>query len=215
MPGLRAAFEPPAVVRSDFAATLYVTEWEGTAELRLVYRAAAYSAERMRILLAQLAHLLAQSAQDPARPLAAYDLSRPAPAALPPDTTAPLPAPPQESVPDTIARWAALTPDAPALRQGTETLSYAAMVAWMDAITARLRDSGLAKGEVVAVRGPRSPSLIVAMAAVLRAGGVLLTLSLDLPPERQQAMLTRAGARRLLRAGPERGRTPGCWKCRT
>ncbi|AWK88322.1 non-ribosomal peptide synthetase [Azospirillum thermophilum] len=196
LPDLRAAFEAPAPMRSEFSMTLYVTEWDGRLELKLQYQRARYSPERVALLLEQLEALLVQAAADPGRALSRFDLAVPA-AALP-DPAAPLDRPAQQPVAGLIAGWAERTPDAPALTQGGLTLSYAAMNDRIAAVARRLLAEGLAPGEAVAVRGPRCPGFIVAMAGVLRAGGVLLTLSLDLPEQRQRAMLEQAGARLLL-----------------
>ncbi len=203
LPDLRAAFEAPAATRCEFAMVLYVTEWDGRLELKLQYQRARYSERRAALLLEQLEGVLAQAVADPDRRLGRFDLTRPD--APPVDPTAPLTPPDQEPVVALIADWAARAPDSPALRQGDLALSYAQLDARITAVARRLLSNGLQPGAVVAVRGPRCPGFIVAMAGVLRAGGVLLTLSLDLPEQRQRVMLEQAGARLMLEPGAAGG----------
>ncbi|HEY0836556.1 MAG TPA: amino acid adenylation domain-containing protein [Azospirillum sp.] len=206
LPGLRADFAAPDAARSEFSMVLYVTEWDGRLELKLQYQRARYSERRMALLLEQLEGLLAQAVADPGRALGRFDLTTPG--APLPDPAAPLERPEQAPVVSLIAGWAERTPDAPALRQGDLALSYAQFDARVAAVARRLLADGLKPGEAVAVRGPRCPGFIVAMAGVLAAGGVLLTLSLDLPEQRQRVMLEQAGVRILLEPGGEAGGWP-------
>ena len=62
-------------------------------------------------------------------------------------------------------------PDAPAVRSGSRELSYAELDARAETLAAFLRRRGLRPGALVAVSMGRTPDLIVAMLAVLKAGG--------------------------------------------
>jgi amino acid adenylation domain-containing protein len=203
--GLRARFEAPAGTRSEFSMVLYVTEWEGALELKALYQRARYSKARMSCFMEQLETILEQAAADPDIELGALDLSTSLSRELLPDPAARLDEPAQTAVPASIADWIARTPDAPAIAQGDSVLSYARFGAAMDALAARLQAAGLKAGDVVGVRGPRCAGFVAGMAATLRAGGVLLNLSLDLPPQRQRQMLLQAGARFLLHVGAWKG----------
>ncbi|GAA0331149.1 hypothetical protein GCM10009087_46640 [Sphingomonas oligophenolica] len=202
LPGLRASFEGPEAQRCEFSMVLYVTEWEGALELRLVYQRARYTEARMTALLEQFDAILRQVAADPDRAIGALDLVTRSALTTLPDPAMPIERPEQEPVPASILRWARRTPDEPAVSQGGVALSYADFAARMTRTAARLRAAGLAQGDVVALHGARSAGFIVAMAAVLQAGGVLLTLSPDLPEQRRRLMLEQASARFLLHAGP-------------
>jgi amino acid adenylation domain-containing protein len=203
-PGLRAVFEGPAAQRCEFSMVLYVTEWQGALELRLVYQRDRYTEARMTALLDQFEAILRRVARDPDRPIGQLDLVTPRAAAALPDPDMALDQPEQEPVPLSILRWAGETPDAAAISQDGALLRYADVASGMTRIADGLRASRLTPGDVVAVHGPRCPGFIVAMAGVLLAGGVLLTLSPDLPEQRQRLMLEQAGARFLLHAGPLR-----------
>lgn len=202
--GLRGSFEAPTPMRPQFSMTLFVLEWEGRLELRLHYKRELYSEQRMTMLLEQFEAILRQAVADADRQLGQLDLRTAGSMDILPDPTAPLSRPEQEPVVRSIARWAERTPDRPAVTQGGVALTYAQFATRMTGLAKRLCAGGLRPGEVAAVLGPRCPGFIVAMAAVLRAGGVLLTLSLDLPVQRRRLMLEQAGARVLLSVGPWR-----------
>jgi amino acid adenylation domain-containing protein len=204
LPDLRAVFESPAAMRCEFSMVLYVTEWEGTLELRLAYQRARYAVARIVTLLDQFEAILHQVARDPDRPLGELDLATLLSREVLPDPTAWLDRPAREPVTGSIARWAERTPDRPALSQGGLVLTYAGFAARMTMVAQGLCSAGMTPGQVVAVHGPRCAGFIVSMAGVLHAGGVLLTLSLDLPESRRLLMLERADARFLLHAGPWR-----------
>jgi non-ribosomal peptide synthetase component F len=201
MPGLRATFEAPVGMRSEFSMVLYVTEWEGTLELKSLYQTARYSPARMACFMEQLETILEQAVADPDSRLGALDLATARSRGLLPDPAARIEEPRQMSVPASIAEWIDTTPDAAAIVQGDTLLSYAQFGGATAALAEQLRAAGLKAGDVVAVRGPRSPGFIAGMAAVLLAQGVLLNISLDLPALRQQQMLQQAGARFLVHIG--------------
>ena len=80
--------------------------------MTLVYDAQLFAAARMREMLAQLAGVLRQAADDPARPVSSLSLLTDAARAALPDPTAPLSAEWRGSVPARFAAHAAATPDA-------------------------------------------------------------------------------------------------------
>jgi amino acid adenylation domain-containing protein len=209
LPGLRASFEAPVGMRSEFSLVLYVTEWEGTLELKALYQCARYSQLRMDCFMEQLESILHQVVSDSERRLGSLDLSTALSQRLLPDPAKPLDRPEQIPVTVSIAEWIARTPDKPAVVQGDAILTYAQLGGAMDALARRLRAAGLKPGDVVAVRGPRSPGFVACMAGALRAGGVLMNLSVDLPTRRQHQMMQQSGARFLFQVGPQRNEDDG------
>jgi amino acid adenylation domain-containing protein len=192
LPGLTATLLDPPVRIEEFSTQLFVTDWDGSLQLDLRYRARRYSEARMACLLEQYAAILRQVAADPRVALGALDLITPRALSVLADPTLPLDTPRHETVMESIASWAARTPDAPALERGGATLTYAELAARIAARAVELR---VEPGDVVAVGGPRGFDLIVDMCAAFAAGGVLLTLSPDLPEERRRVMREEAGQR--------------------
>jgi amino acid adenylation domain-containing protein len=197
--GLEVKLEDPPALVVEFSTQLFVSEWAGALELDLRYRRQRYSEPRMATFLAQYVGVLEQVVRDADRPLAALDLTTARCRTLLPDPTVPLEMPPQRDVPQCLADWIARTPEAIAIQQGTTTLTYAGLGEQMAAIVERLHGAGFEPGDVVAVSGDRTPDTIVSMCATLAAGGVLLTLSPDLPEHRREVMLEQAGTRFILR----------------
>ncbi|MFF0477781.1 amino acid adenylation domain-containing protein [Streptomyces sp. NPDC004284] len=103
-----------------------------------------------------------------------------------------------------VARWAHRTPDAPAVTCGGEVLTYRDLDVRANRIAHRLRSLGLRLDDPVAVCLDRSPLLIVALLAVLKAGGGYLAVDPRDPLERRAALLADAGVRVLL-TGPSDG----------
>jgi amino acid adenylation domain-containing protein len=196
---LRVELEDPPALIEEFSTQLFITDDGAALDLDLRYRAKRYTDERMACFLEQYVDVLRQIARDADRRIASLDLATPLSRTRIPDPTLPLEKPPQVHVPDAIDAWIARTPDAPAIQQGDRTISYEELGDHIGAIGELLEATGFHRGDVVAVAGPRCINVILAMAATLRAGGVLLTLSTELPEQRRQVMLEEAGARFLLR----------------
>ncbi|WP_420129759.1 amino acid adenylation domain-containing protein, partial [Longimicrobium sp.] len=102
-------------VASKFDLTLYAGESPDGIVLHLVYNTALFDAPRVREMLAQMADVLRQAADDADRPIHAYSLLTGDAAALLPDPAAALSAEWRGSVPQLFARHAARTPDAVAV----------------------------------------------------------------------------------------------------
>ncbi|WP_320069479.1 amino acid adenylation domain-containing protein [Micromonospora sp. RTGN7] len=91
----------------------------------------------------------------------------------------------------------------------TTTLSYAALVERVDDLAARLRAAGTVPEQPVVVLLGRSADTIVAMLAVLEAGGVYCPLDPAVPPARTGAMVRDLGARVAIADGENASRLPG------
>ncbi|HEX2081374.1 MAG TPA: amino acid adenylation domain-containing protein, partial [Longimicrobium sp.] len=99
---------------------------------------------------------------------------------------------------DRIAARAARTPHAVAVEGGGERLTYAQLEDRASRLAHRLRALGVQPGVIAAVRAERSVEAVVAIVAVLKAGGAYLPLDPSLPAERQAYMLADSGAALLL-----------------
>ncbi|MGW2569638.1 amino acid adenylation domain-containing protein [Streptomyces sp. NPDC001537] len=105
------------------------------------------------------------------------------------DTTAPVPG---ATVPELVAAQVAKTPDATAVVSGRTELSYRELDARADRLAAALRDRGVGPDVLVAVALPRSADLVVALLAVLKAGGAYLPVDPDYPAARVDLLLSAA-----------------------
>jgi len=95
-------------------------------------------------------------------------------------------------------RQAALTPDAPALSFDGLHLSYSELNARANRLARRLRSLGVGPESPVALYLDRSAEMVVAILAVLKAGGAYLPLDPDYPAERVLFAIEDAGAQLLL-----------------
>ncbi|GAA1753349.1 non-ribosomal peptide synthetase [Luedemannella helvata] len=80
-------------------------------------------------------------------------------------------------------------PQAPVVLGPGPSLTYGELVGRAAALAARLRSAGCGAGTPVALVLERSPELLVAILAVLRAGGVCLTIAPADPPLRMEQVL--------------------------
>ncbi|MGW8871157.1 amino acid adenylation domain-containing protein, partial [Streptomyces sp. NPDC055768] len=105
------------------------------------------------------------------------------------DTTKTLP---DVTVVDLFERQVSRTPDAPAVICGDEEISYAHLDDRASRLARVLVDRGVGPESVVAVAMDRSIDLVVALLAVLKAGGAYLPVDLAYPEERVAFMLADA-----------------------
>lgn len=162
------------------------------ARLALSYAGQRYPAWAMQALLAQYAALLAHVAEAPGTPLAGLRLlDEPARQALLSRQGEPLDVG-SDALPAVIARWARTHPDALALRDARQELSYADLERRVAGMAAALRRLGLRRGHIAALRLPRDAELVVAMLAAWRCGAAYLPLEPDWPDARCAAIVQAA-----------------------
>ncbi|HEX2079519.1 MAG TPA: amino acid adenylation domain-containing protein, partial [Longimicrobium sp.] len=169
---------------SKFDLTLYAGRSARGVEMHLDYNVALFDAARARCMVAQVASLLRQAAEDIDRPIHRYSLLTDDARALLPDPAAPLSAEWRGSVPEIFARHAARTPDALAVEDPRERWSYADLDAASTAIARRLMADGVRPGDVVAILGHRSAALVRALLGTMKAGAAFLILDPAYPPTR-------------------------------
>ncbi|SDG84152.1 amino acid adenylation domain-containing protein [Lentzea fradiae] len=93
----------------------------------------------------------------------------------------------------TLPRLMTGRPDAVALVDDHETVTYAELHARANRLARRLVEQGAEIGDTVAVCLPRGVDLVVAILAVLKAGAAYVLLDPDHPADRRQALLDQAG----------------------
>jgi amino acid adenylation domain-containing protein len=114
-----------------------------------------------------------------------------------------VPVPTDRCVHELVAERAAASPSATAVEFGDERLTYAELDTAANRLAHRLVEAGVGPGALVGVALERSLSLVVAVLAVLKAGGAYLPLDPANPEARLRFMVTDAGASVLVTAeGP-------------
>ncbi|KRV49161.1 non-ribosomal peptide synthetase [Wenjunlia vitaminophila] len=88
-----------------------------------------------------------------------------------------------------FARQAAGTPDAEALRCGDDALTYRELDERSNQLAHRLRRLGVTRDTLVGICLPRSTDMVVALLAVLKAGGAFVPLDPGFPSDRIAFML--------------------------
>ncbi len=209
LPGLTFSYEAPAEPEAKFALQLTMAERDGGLVLEMLCDRRRFSAADAGRMLEQLEALLRGVLAAPEAPVGDHPMLTRACRAVLPDPAAALPEPRYPPVTALFAAWAERAPGAVAVTQGEISLTYGELAIAAARLAAGLAAWGVADGDVVAVRGERSPGLIVAIAAVLASGGVLLLLDPELPAERHRQMVELAGASRLLWLGDGEDRRLG------
>ncbi|MEU4118300.1 amino acid adenylation domain-containing protein [Kitasatospora sp. NPDC028055] len=110
-----------------------------------------------------------------------------------------------------VAEQVARTPDAVALEGADRSLTYRQLWSESGRTARALVAHGVRPGDVVAVLMPRGENVLVAVLAVLRAGGAYLALDPDQPAARLRGMLEDSRARLVVvdRAAPMAAVPPG------
>ncbi|MDG5803808.1 amino acid adenylation domain-containing protein [Streptomyces ossamyceticus] len=190
LPGLRTENVVVDTFDAKFDLVLDLVERPDAVHGTLGYRTDLFDAATAERLAARYVRLLASVAADPEVRIGDLDLLLPGEAdrLLDQGRGAPVSAPPT-TLHALFEQQAQATPEAPALTCGEVTLSYAQLHARAAHLAARLRARGLGPEQVVAVALPRSADSVVALLAVLKAGGAYLPIDLTHPSERIAALL--------------------------
>ncbi|EGD53199.1 non-ribosomal peptide synthetase, partial [Gordonia neofelifaecis] len=106
------------------------------------------------------------------------------------------------SIPEAVAAQIAATPDAIALLFGDREVSYAEFGARVNTLARELISAGVGPDVAVALCIPRSVEMMVAIHAVLAAGGQYVPIDTAAPGDRAEYMLNTAGAQLLLVSDP-------------
>jgi amino acid adenylation domain-containing protein/non-ribosomal peptide synthase protein (TIGR01720 family) len=112
---------------------------------------------------------------------------------------------PKATFVDLLELQARSSPDAVALTFEDATLTYQELIDRSGRLARTLTHRGAGPGRVVAVGISRSPDLIVALVAVLRAGAAVVHIPPDLPTERTADTLADAGCGLLVVSGQGAG----------
>jgi amino acid adenylation domain-containing protein len=109
---------------------------------------------------------------------------------------------PAEGLLDRIGEWVERQPEAVAVADGRERLSYGELWRRSDRVAAGLLGRGLELEGVVALLAPRSASYLTVLLAIWKAGGVYLPLDPEHPARRMEEMLEQSGTQLVVSARP-------------
>ncbi|WP_431900907.1 amino acid adenylation domain-containing protein [Amycolatopsis thermoflava] len=110
---------------------------------------------------------------------------------------------PATTLPEVLREQAQATPDAVAIVAGETRLTFAEFNARANQVARVLIEQGVGPEDVVALRMPAGPDMLVALLAVVKAGGAYLPLDPDWPAERIDFMLADAAPKLILTELPE------------
>ena len=193
--GVTFAAEHHAAVLGRYVAELSVVRHPGGLRARLGYDALRLDEMDARRLLEGFVRALWGAVADPAAPVDALEVVGPAERAWLLDALNAEPgADPATPVHRLFEAWAARTPHAPALRDAREGLTYAEVEERANRLAHRLIGQGVGPETVVGLAMERTARVVVALLAVLKAGGAYLPLDPALPDERLRLLLERTGA---------------------
>ncbi|MET9452946.1 amino acid adenylation domain-containing protein [Streptomyces cinerochromogenes] len=168
---------------------------DGQLRVEAQYRPDVFTEEHTDGFVQRFLRVLARLAADPGVPLghvdtlddaerhrltrtwAGVDAARPEPAAL---------------ATDAFERWAARFPDKPAVSLGADVLTYGELNTRANRLARLLVSRGVRAEQPVAVLLPRSPQLVVAALAAVKAGAVFLPVDVDYPADRVGYLLADA-----------------------
>jgi amino acid adenylation domain-containing protein len=181
--------------RGVFKLNLEVFENVEDFTLRLKYDATRFAAEDVRRFVAQLMVLLDHALAHPDRPLSQVpSLTEPEREQLRSWNDTARPFSHDRSLPQLLTAAVAEHGDRPAVRFGDRALSYREFAARVERTAARLRGRGVGPDTVVGICAERSIELVVAIWAVLAAGGAYLPLEPDHPEARLRYLIEDSGA---------------------
>ncbi|HUC63937.1 MAG TPA: condensation domain-containing protein, partial [Stellaceae bacterium] len=190
-----------AVERTHYPLTL-IAQPRRSLELRLAFDRSRLDEATAARLLAHLEWVLGAMAAHPERRVSALSLLSAAERhAVIEDWNATAAAVPEATLADLVAAAALQHGDAVAAVCGGESLSYAALDERANRLARRLIALGVGPERVVGVALERSLDLVVALLAVVKAGGCYLALERGLPAARLAFLLRDAGAALVVTAG--------------
>lgn len=99
--------------------------------------------------------------------------------------------------PQLLAQWAAVQPEVPALKDDRGELNWREFADRIERVAARLLETGLEKGQSVAILGTSTIDYALVFLGAVRAGGVAAPLTTSASREQLEGMARDSGARHL------------------
>ncbi|MEU7861241.1 non-ribosomal peptide synthase/polyketide synthase [Nonomuraea sp. NPDC049141] len=174
---------------AKFDLTVAFTEGDADLSCILSYSTDLFDHATIERMAGHLLVLLETVAGDPARLVSELSLTTEAERERLTGWDEPTPLP-GETLTELLTAVAIAQPDAPAVSMGARTLTYAELEIGSNRLAHHLHDLGVQAETVVGLRLPRDPDMIVAILAVLKAGGTYLPIDPDYPDDRITHMIS-------------------------
>jgi amino acid adenylation domain-containing protein len=184
LPEVTAEIIPLPETTAKFDFTLYVDDRPKGLHLSLVYNTELFSKERMQGTLEQFEHLLKQIVTNPHHSVSQYSLVTPAAQRVLPDPLEKLDARWEGAMHELFEHQAARNPSQLAVCDSHVQWSYRKLDILSNKLAHYLLSKNLRTGDVVAIYGHRSASLVLALLAVMKAGAAFLILDPAYPTKR-------------------------------
>ena len=200
IPGIRIAQRTAPSPVSRFPITLHVGEHDGAIHLRAVYERSLFTPGRIDQLLRQYELLLEAAATDPSIPISKLPLmtegERDRLLRRWNETAAEYPR--ERCVQELFETQVVSTPDAPAVRFGGSSLTFAELNRGANRLAHHLRASGVGPETRVGIHLDRRMEMIVAILGVLKSGGAYVPLERRAPEARLRRIVDDAGLKLIL-----------------
>lgn len=207
--GLEVETLPIYLTPAKFDLTILMTEQPGEFVGRVRFATDLFRRETVERLIEHYRVLLQRLVENPDDPLAMVPLlteTERQQLARWNDTAKPFP---KGTILDVFAEQVVRTPNAPAVSDEMQVLTYAALDEQADAVAHALHVQGVQAGDTVGLLADRSVALVVGMVGILKAGGVYVPLDPTYPPDRLAWMVEDAGVVAIVGAAEEaRARFP-------
>jgi amino acid adenylation domain-containing protein len=199
LPGLDVRVAPPCWASSAFDLSMHLAQHaDGSVAGQLIYPASLFDRDRIERMAANYLRLLTDIADRPDAPLAELTVVTESELAVLREWGAGADDTDERSVPEMFADQVRATPDAVALITDDGSLTYAELAARVGGLASALRARGVTAETRVGVALDRSADLVVAVLAVLCAGGTVVPMPVDHPAERVAYVAEDAGVELVL-----------------
>ena len=199
LPGLTVQAQPLPTRTAKFDLTLALADNDLELQGEIEYNADLFNRDTIERMVSHLITLLECALDNSGGPLAHLNLLPPAERSLLLERFQPSPTPlPETTLAELFEAQVARSPQAVAIVDGLHSLSYADLNARANRLARYLRSMGVGPEVIVAICLERSSDLLVALLAVLKAGGAYLPIDPAYPVERRSYLLQDSQAAILL-----------------
>jgi len=182
--GLAVERLPYLEPEAKFDLTLYAPEKDGAIQLVAVYNESLFNQSLIRALLEEIAYILSQAVEQPAKRVNEFSLSAPIHSALIPDPTEALDDTWHGAIHELLEARNLEDPDRIAIVESRDSWSYREIGEASNRIANYLAEDDIGREDIVAIYAHRNATLVCALFGVLKAGAAFLILDAAHPPKR-------------------------------